>query len=72
MIEADTSPMSVDSEKEESPESITEVMKLESYCRKIQAPPHLHGPIYSRVVQYLSVDFLNCSLPMIIAATADF
>ena len=49
-----------------------EAMELRDYCRKVQAPPHLHRPIYSRVLQYLEKDFLNCSLPMIISATADF
>ncbi len=49
-----------------------EVMDLESYCRRIHPPPHLHRPIYSRVIQYLAIDFLNCSLPMAVAATADF
>ncbi len=71
-MEMDSSLMTSDEEREHSPSPQAEVVELRDYCRKVQAPAHLYCPIYSRVLQYLEVDFLNCSLPMVIAATADF
>ncbi len=61
-----------DGEQGLSREAQEEVMELENYCRKIQAPSHLRRPLYSRSVQYVAMDFLNCSLPLVVAATADF
>ena len=71
-MEKDSPSTSSDEEREGSPPPEAEIMELQDYCRKVQAPPHLHRPIYSRVLKYLEMDFLNCSLPMVIAATADF
>ena len=45
---------------------------LEDYCRKISLPPTVSKPDYSFFMKYYDTDFLNSSMPPIIAATADF
>ncbi len=45
---------------------------LEDYCRKISLPPSVSQPEYSFSIKYYDLDFLNSSMPLVIAATSDF
>ena len=45
---------------------------LENYCRKISLPLTISRPDYSFFIKFHDMDFLNSSMPLVIAATADF
>ncbi len=45
---------------------------LGDYCRKFSLPATIRRPDYSFFIKYYDLDFLNSSIPFVIAATAHF
>ncbi len=50
---------------------MVDLMELEDCCRKVTASPTVQLPTYSFKIKYLDMDFLNCSMPLVLTATAN-
>ncbi len=62
-----------DEEPQSSSLDSDEAMSLpEDYCRKICLPSDVILPSYSFFIEYTRMDFLNSSMLLVVAATADF
>ena len=58
--------------KHSSMEYDEEMSSPEDYCRKMCPPSDVILPSYSFFIEFTRMGFLNSSMPLVVAATADF